>query len=202
MTILTDVQLLRLISSKKLIVHPLLSLGQINGIKIDLRLGYKIYMVKRLQQPIYDPMNTNIHESDVGEEIGVPMRPRGLVLHPGDFALAPLFESVHIPNDLVGRIDGRSSLGRLGIIVHATAGIVDPGFSGRLVCELSNLGKVPVALYPLMRIATISFEQLDAPVARVYSRRPRRKYAQTLYTKLSHDYEFKEGVLERLRDKV
>ena len=202
MTILTDAQLLKLLSTKRLIVHPILSLGQINGTKIDLRLGYEIFMVKRFQQPVYDPMDVNIRESDVGEEVGVPMRSMGLVLHPGDFALAPLFESVRMPDDLVGRIDGRSSLGRLGIIVHATAGIVDPGFSGIIVCELSNLGKVPVALYPLMRIAAISFEQLDAPVARLYSKRPRRKHAQVLYTKLSNDYEFREGVLKRLRDKV
>jgi dCTP deaminase len=187
--------------SKRLVIHPILSLGQINGVKIDLRMGNTIHIIKRLEQPVYNPWNESIQESDMGDEVQLPIGSTSFILHPGDFALAPVFERVHMPDDLVGRLDGRSSLARLGIVVHATAGTVDPGFSGRLVCELSNLGRIPVSLVPLMRIAAISFERLRNPVSRPYGKRPRRKYSQVLYTKLSQDYEFRDRILKTLQEK-
>lgn len=89
------------------------------------------------------------------------------VLHPNDYALAPLFEFVRIPKNLVGRLDGRSSLGRLGVVVHSTAGAVDPDYSGPLIMELMNHGMLPVVLYPLMRIATLTLLDLSGE-ARTY----------------------------------
>jgi dCTP deaminase len=77
------------------------------------------------------------------------------VLHPNDYALAPLFECVKLPKNYIGRLDGRSSLGRLGVVVHSTAGAVDPEYSGPLVMELMNHGMLPVVLCPLMRLATL-----------------------------------------------
>ena len=79
------------------------------------------------------------------------------LLHPGKFTLAQTFEYISLPDDIVGIIDGKSSIGRRGIVVHATAGYVDPGFKGHLVFELANLGEMPVKLYPLMRIARVVF---------------------------------------------
>lgn len=196
---LTDTDILKELMDKHLIIHPILSLGQINGTKVDLRLGNSIYVIKRLEQPVYDPRDKKIGETEIGDEVSIPIGPTGFILHPGDFALAPLFERLSMPTDLVGRLDGRSSLGRLGVIVHATAGTIDPGFSGRIICELSNLGSVPVPLIPLMRIASVSFEKLVGQVARPYSKKPRSKYAQVIYTKLSQDYEFKEGFLEEMQ---
>ena len=176
---LTDLEIVyemnRKDTDRRLFIHPILSLGQINGSKIDVRLSNTIYVIKRSHQPQFDPKSPRIEESDVGDEISLPFEETGFILHPGDFALAPLLERIHMPKELSGRLDGRSSLGRLGIVVHSTAGTIDPGYSGRVVCELSNQGRVPVSLYPLMRIAAISFDRLAGSVSRPYSKRPRRK---------------------------
>ncbi len=90
------------------------------------------------------------------------------IIHPGEFVLASTLETVSLPADLVARLDGKSSLGRLGLVVHATAGYVDPGFTGKLTLELSNAGKMPIALHYGMRIAQISFLRLSTPVERPY----------------------------------
>lgn len=90
------------------------------------------------------------------------------ILHPGEFVLASTSEIVGIPDDLVGRLDGKSSLGRCGLLIHSTAGYVDPGFRGRLTLELSNVANLPIALYPGMKIAQISFHQMTSPAERVY----------------------------------
>tara|TARA_Y100000590_G_scaffold201115_2_gene228554 strand:- start:1509 stop:1928 length:420 start_codon:yes stop_codon:yes gene_type:complete len=85
------------------------------------------------------------------------------VLHPGEFALGVTFESVTLPNDVVGRLDGKSSLGRLGLVVHSTAGFVDPGWEGNLTLELSNLSNLPINLYAYMKVSQISFMRLTTP---------------------------------------
>ena len=90
------------------------------------------------------------------------------IIHPGEFVLGSTMETVSLPDDLVARLDGKSSLGRLGLVVHATAGYVDPGFTGKLTLELSNAGKMPIALHCGMRIAQISFLRLSTPVERPY----------------------------------
>jgi dCTP deaminase len=92
----------------------------------------------------------------------------GFTLHPGDFALGSTVETVSIPNDLVAQVDGRSSVGRLAIVVHATAGLIDPGFQGQITLELSNIGRIPVRLYPGVRIAQIVLHQLTSPAERPY----------------------------------
>ncbi|GBD12123.1 dCTP deaminase [bacterium HR24] len=99
------------------------------------------------------------------------------VLQPGAFALATTLERLPLPAHTMARVDGRSSLGRLGVLVHATAGLVDPGFVGRLTLELSNQAPLPVALYPGMRIAQLSFYHLSSPARRPYGERGgRSKY--------------------------
>jgi dCTP deaminase len=90
------------------------------------------------------------------------------ILHPGEFVLAVTLERVEIPDDLVGRLDGKSSLGRLGLIVHSTAGFVDPGFRGRLTLELTNVANLPITLYLGMPVSQISFSQLSTPADRPY----------------------------------
>ena len=86
-------------------------------------------------------------------------------------------ETVKLPDDLVGRLEGRSSLGRLGIVVHSTASIFDPGWEGMVVMELGNMGRMPVALYPGMRICSMTFEELTSPAQVPYSRKKAAKYA-------------------------
>ena len=90
------------------------------------------------------------------------------VIHPGEFVLGVTREYVELPDDIVARIEGKSSLGRLGLIVHATAGFVDPGFKGTLTLEITNLTRVPIKLYPGLLIAQLSFMALDAPAERPY----------------------------------
>ena len=89
-------------------------------------------------------------------------------MHPGEFVLARTEEHVVLPDDVVARIEGKSSLGRLGLIVHATAGFVDPGFAGTLTLEVTNLTRIPIELWPGLPIAQLSFMALDAPAERPY----------------------------------
>ena len=90
------------------------------------------------------------------------------VIHPTEFVLGRTAESVELPDDVVARIEGKSSLGRLGLIVHATAGFVDPGFRGSLTLEITNFNSVPIVLRPGLPIAQLSFMALDQPAERPY----------------------------------
>ncbi|MGC8466115.1 MAG: dCTP deaminase [Acidimicrobiales bacterium] len=91
-----------------------------------------------------------------------------LVLHPGEFVLGSTSEVVGIPDDLVGRLEGKSSLGRLGLLIHSTAGFVDPGFTGHITLELSNVANLPITLYPGMKIGQISFLTMTTPADQPY----------------------------------
>ena len=90
------------------------------------------------------------------------------ILHPGEFVLGSTIERVRLPDDLVARLEGKSSLGRLGLLIHSTAGYVDPGWKGNLTLELSNVANLPIALYHAMRIGQISFFKMSSPVERPY----------------------------------
>ena len=93
---------------------------------------------------------------------------RPFVLHPGEFVLGSTFERVALPDDLVARLEGRSSLGRLGLLIHSTAGYVDPGWDGNLTLELSNVANLPITLYYGMKIGQISFQRMSSPVEIAY----------------------------------
>src|SRR5690554_6032795 len=93
------------------------------------------------------------------------------ILHPGEFVLGQTLERVTIPNDLVARLEGKSSLGRLGLLIHSTAGFVDAGFSGNLTLELSNVANLPITIYHGMPIGQMSFMRMDQPVERPYGSR-------------------------------
>jgi len=93
------------------------------------------------------------------------------VLHPGEFVLGQTLERVKLPDDLVARLEGKSSLGRLGLVIHSTAGFVDPGFEGNLTLELSNLANLPITIYHGMPIGQISFMRMDGPVENPYGAR-------------------------------
>ena len=90
------------------------------------------------------------------------------ILHPGEFVLGSTAERVALPDDLVARLEGKSSLGRLGLLIHSTAGFVDAGFSGHLTLELSNVANLPITLYPGMKIGQISFLRMTTPAERPY----------------------------------
>jgi dCTP deaminase len=122
--------------------------------------------------PVIDPKQemANLTELEVIEG------DQPFILHPGEFVLAVTRERVEIPADLVGRLDGKSSLGRLGLIVHSTAGFVDPGFSGRLTLELTNIANLPIMLYYDMPISQISFVRLTTAADKPYGTGTGNKY--------------------------
>lgn len=145
-------------------VNPILNKkAQFDSAKIDLRLDNEFWIIQREEKLYHD---TRYDREDLLEKVVIPYNdPDGnankFILHPGEFALAKTFEYVDLPTDLIGRISGRSSLGRQGVVVHATASFVDPGYAGEITLELTNLGSVPVALYPRQRIAAIAFFNMD-----------------------------------------
>jgi len=131
---------------------------------VDLRLGGRFRRFLRTNRPFIDikePVSDLMEVLQVGDGEPVIIRPR-------EFLLGTTVETVSIPSDIVGRLEGRSSLGRLGIIVHSTAGYIDPGFSGQVTLEISNLLEEAVALYPGMRVAQISFSRMTTPADEPY----------------------------------
>jgi len=131
---------------------------------VDLRLGdtFRVFHNHRITAIDLREPPTNLTEEVVAGER------EGFVIHPGEFCLGRTLEWVELPDDVVARIEGKSSLGRLGLIVHATAGFCDPGWRGTLTLELNNLTRVPIKLYPGLLIAQLSFMSLDRPAERPY----------------------------------
>jgi dCTP deaminase len=101
---------------------------------------------------------------EVGED-------RPFILHPGEFALGSTLERIRLPDDLVARLEGKSSLGRLGLLIHSTAGFIDPGWDGQVTLELSNVLNLPITIYPGMKIGQLSFVQLTEPAENPYGSR-------------------------------
>lgn len=152
----------------------------ISGVSVDLALGDRFRVFCSHHTPYIDLSGTReaidqAVEQVMGEEI-VLGPTDNFVLHPGDFALGITREIVSIPDDLVGWLDGRSSLARLGLMVHVTAHRIDPGWDGNIVLEFFNSGKMPLALQPGMGIGAISFETLSGPALRPYQQRTDAKY--------------------------
>ena len=139
---------------------------QIQPASVDLRLAAEFILYRPGEISCLDP---KVPETlKFAAERVVVRDGEAFTLHPDDFALGSTLETVSIPTDLVGQVDGRSSVGRLAIVVHATAGLIDPGFTGQITLELSNIGRIPVRLYPGMRIAQIVLQQMTSPAERPY----------------------------------
>ena len=152
----------------------------INGATVDVRLGNQFRTFREHTTPYIDLSGPKeevsaVLERVMSEEMVLP-EGDAFYLHPGELALAVTLESVTIPDDLVGWLDGRSSLARLGLMVHVTAHRIDPGWQGQIVLEFYNSGKIPLALRPGMTIGALSFETLTGPAARPYNRRLDAKY--------------------------
>jgi dCTP deaminase len=139
---------------------------QIQPASVDLRLSPEFIVYRPGEIACLDPRAPE--SLSLAAERTVIREGEAFTLHPGDFALGSTVERVSIPDDLVGQVDGRSSVGRLAIVVHATAGLIDPGFTGQITLELSNIGRIPVRLYPGVRIAQIVLQQLSSPAERPY----------------------------------
>jgi dCTP deaminase len=131
---------------------------------VDLKLGTSFRVFHNHRLPAID---LAAPPSGVTEHVQID-DDANFVIHPGEFVLGTTVEWVELPDDIVARIEGKSSLGRLGLIVHATAGFVDPGFSGTLTLEITNLTRVPIVLWPGKPIAQLSFMALDRAAERPY----------------------------------
>ncbi|MFZ1286666.1 MAG: dCTP deaminase [Candidatus Phosphoribacter sp.] len=137
---------------------------------IDVRLDKYFRLFDNHRYPYIDPAAEQPELTRL-VEVGGPGRDtsdEGFVLHPGEFVLGSTLETVSLPDDLAARVEGKSSLGRLGLLTHATAGFVDPGFSGHVTLELSNVATLPIMLYPGMKIGQLCFFQLSSPAENPY----------------------------------
>ena len=173
--VLSDVDIKKHIAEGKIKISPDLPVEQFGSCSVDFRLGAEFSVFEHSRFPFIDLR----HKTSVQEMMKTVIVPEGeaFILQPGDFVLAITEEKLELADDILGRLEGRSSLGRIGIIVHGTAGLFDPGWTGKATLELSNLGRVPVALYPGMRICSFTFEQLSTPSSMPYRSKPGNKYA-------------------------
>ncbi len=162
--ILSDGTIRRLLDAGRIAIEPL-DPTFIQPASVDVRLGDVFLAFRRHAATDIDPWRANdalMERVEVAE--GQPF-----ILHPGEFTLGTTLERLTLPDDIVARIEGKSSLGRLGLLIHATAGFVDPGWSnGQITLELSNVAPLPIRLWPGMKIAQLSFMQMDAPAERPY----------------------------------
>ncbi len=131
---------------------------------IDVRLDRYFRLFDNHRYPVIDPSKeqpdlTRLVDVDTDEPF---------VLHPGEFALGSTYESVALPDDVAARLEGKSSLGRLGLLTHSTAGFIDPGFSGHVTLELSNVATLPIMLWPGMKIGQMCFFRLSSPAEHPY----------------------------------
>ena len=170
--LLSDKSIKEAIDAKRIIIEPW-EPSLLQPASVDLRLGKTIRVFHSSKLPYIDVMQPS---PDLTEEREID-EVNPFYLHPSEFALGVTLEKVCIPNDIAARLDGKSSLGRLGLLVHSTAGWVDPGWKGHLTLELSNVSALPITLYYAMKVSQISFLQLTTPSQRPYgSRELKSKY--------------------------
>lgn len=173
--VLSDVDIQRYIAAGKIKVEPPLPPSQCGSCSVDFRLGNEFSIFEHSRHAFIDLRDTSAIQNLMRTIIVPDGEP--FILQAREFALAITMESLELDEEVLGRLEGRSSLGRIGIIVHGTAGLFDPGWRGKATLELSNLGIMPVALYPGMRICSFTFEQLSSPTSVPYYKKAGNKYA-------------------------
>lgn len=174
--VLSDRDLKKALKSGKIKIRPLPDLKeQLGSNSIDLRLGNSFRVFDYSKYAYIDPFNKEAAQ-EVTKEIKVK-KGSPFIIHPGDFVLGTTIEYVEVPDDMVGSLEGRSSIGRLGVIIHSTASSIECGFRGNITLELANMGKLPVALYPDMRICSLSFAELTSPAEVPYYKKKKAKYS-------------------------
>ena len=131
---------------------------------VDVRLDRFFRVFENHKYSVIDP---SIEQPDLTREVAVEANEE-FILHPGEFVLASTYEIITLPDDIAGRLEGKSSLGRLGLLTHSTAGFIDPGFSGHITLELSNVANLPVKLFPGMKIGQLCLIKLSSPADHPY----------------------------------
>ncbi len=179
---LCDRDIERYLDEGRIQIEPKPALDMISGVSVDIRLGHKFRSFTAYAAPFIDLSGPREEvqqalDSVMSDEI-ILSDDEAFFLHPGELALAITLESVTLPADIVGWLDGRSSLARLGLMVHVTAHRIDPGWSGNIVLEFYNSGRLPLALRPGMKIGALNFELMTGEAARPYNKRTDAKYQQ------------------------
>ena len=161
--VLSDHTIKEEIAKGRIVITPL-GEGCIQPASVDLHLDRNILIFRNNRVPYIDIRKTNDRLTDM-----LTMADDDpFMLHPGEFVLGSTLEHVEVPDDLVARLEGKSSLGRIGLLIHSTAGYVDPGWKGHLTLELSNVSSLPITLYHRMKIGQISYLRLTTPADRLY----------------------------------
>lgn len=161
--VLSDRDIKKELRAGRLVITPL-NEEDIQPASVDVRLGSNFRVFKNSAHAYIDPMQ---QQDDLTEVVDV-LPGEAFILHPGQFALGTTLECIGIPNDILGKLEGKSTLGRLGLMIHSTAGYVDPGWKGEITLELSNVATLPIMLRPGMRIGQMSFERMTSEVERPY----------------------------------
>jgi dCTP deaminase len=161
--ILSDGSIRAALASGRIGIDPLGD-GAVQPSSLDVRLAASFRVFANHRYPVIDVRQ---EQPDLTELLDVPDG-EPFVLHPGEFVLGATYERITLGDDVVARLEGKSSLARLGLVIHSTAGFIDAGFDGDVTLELSNVATLPILLYPGMRIAQLAFFELDAPAERPY----------------------------------
>ena len=151
------------IKNHRVVLDPF-EAAMIQPSSVDVRLDRYFRVFENHRYPHIDPA---IEQPDLTREVQ-PADDEPFILHPGEFVLGSTYEGVTLPDDIAARVEGKSSLGRLGLLTHATAGFVDPGFSGHVTLELANVATLPIKLYPGMKIGQFCFFRLSSPSEHPY----------------------------------
>jgi dCTP deaminase len=163
MSVLSDRDIRAELESGRVVIRPY-SAADLQPSSVDLHLDRSFRVFRNNRYPYID---VRAPQPDLTELLRID-DDEPFILHPGEFVLGQTLEWVELPDDLVSRLEGKSSLGRLGLLIHSTAGYVDPGWKGNLTLELSNVANLPIALYHQMKIGQISFFRMSSPVERPY----------------------------------
>jgi dCTP deaminase len=161
--ILSDRSIREAVGAQRIVIEPLED-RDVQPSSVDLHIDRYFRVFRNDTTPYIDPKQ---HQEDLTELVEVG-EDGAFILHPGEFVLGSTYERVALPDDLVARLEGKSSLGRLGLLIHSTAGFVDAGWDGHLTLELSNVANLPIALYPRMKIGQISFFEMSTPAEHPY----------------------------------
>lgn len=161
--VLSDRSIKEELAKGRIVIDPL-DPQDIQPASVDVHLDHKLLVFRNTRSPYID-VRKKI--DDLTEMVEIKGE-EAFALHPGEFVLASTSEHIEIPDDLVARLEGKSSLGRMGLVIHSTAGYVDPGWQGHLTLELSNIARLPITLYQGMKIGQLSFIRLSTPAERLY----------------------------------
>lgn len=173
--ILSDRDIKKALRKKEIILTPRPNLThQLGSCSLDLRLGAEFRIYQYSTMPFID-IKKEI-PTELTKKVILKKPQNYFVLQPGEFVLASTLEWIELSDTIAARLEGRSSLGRLGVMIHATASLIPPGWKGNIVLELGNIARMPVTLYPRMRICALSFEYLTSPVEIPYTKRKNAKY--------------------------